>query len=477
MTSTNRKFINLLSDLTSICLQGSLTKLKRIKYETLVTIHVHQKDLFQEVMKKPKDARVKDENDFEWLKQTRLYWSTENDHAVISIADVDFIYSYEYLGCKERLVITALTDRCYLTQSQALGMFFGGAPAGPAGTGKTETTKDMGRTLGIFVVVTNCSDQHRFKDMAKIFKGLCDLAVPYFHQIHQPCSMAQRHSRRLFSGAVWALAAPLQVVLPAAVPAEFSVGSWNILSPRFEKNNYHPYVSAEHRSWSYRKPLLLKRIFDMDVDVLCCQEAANDEMSLTSELEEAGYIALVPPKDDGGIEKPVTFVRREKFQVVASDYRSRAGLHALRLAKSQNCKASKLLLIANVHLQGNPLAVATRRQQLRSALRRLRRLAGETEAAAVLAGDFNELAGSALHGELQSGMLEDGESWKFLDAHSSNPFCTFRAAGRCDRIDFIYHTGSVAARALRKSLATEEEERLRGSERREETGKFYEFRG
>jgi dynein heavy chain len=173
MGATHKKFVQMLSDLITICLTDLGSKMNRTKFETLVTIHVHQKDLFQDVWKMTKQHLVKDDNDFEWLKQTRMYWKTETDHAVISIADVDFIFSYEYLGCKERLVITALTDRCYVTLSQALGMYFGGAPAGPAGTGKTETTKDMGRTLGIFVVVTNCSDQHRFRDMAKIFKGLC----------------------------------------------------------------------------------------------------------------------------------------------------------------------------------------------------------------------------------------------------------------------------------------------------------------
>jgi len=106
---------------------------------------------------------IMDGREFEWESQLRFYWDKEADELIIRQCTGEFGYGYEYMGLNGRLVITPLTDRIYLTLTQALSMKLGGAPAGPAGTGKTETIKDLAKALGLLCIVTNCGEGMDYK--------------------------------------------------------------------------------------------------------------------------------------------------------------------------------------------------------------------------------------------------------------------------------------------------------------------------
>ncbi|TKS81144.1 Cytoplasmic dynein 2 heavy chain 1 [Collichthys lucidus] len=134
------------------CTESSVLQLK---LKALILDIIHNIS----VVKQLNQAGVTSPDAWAWKKQLRFYMGTDKC-CHIHMVDAQFSYTYEYQGNAAKLVHTPLTDKCYLTLTQAMKMGLGGNPYGPAGTGKTESVKALG---GLVSTV---------KSMGRIFVGL-----------------------------------------------------------------------------------------------------------------------------------------------------------------------------------------------------------------------------------------------------------------------------------------------------------------
>ncbi|KAH0571621.1 Dynein heavy chain [Spironucleus salmonicida] len=142
-----------------------------------ITLEVHNRDIIEELY----HAKIWNDKCFEWLSQLKFYLITdkkkddkaEEPYILCRQTSTELKYQYEYINNSGRLVVTPLTDRCYITITSSMEIQKGTLPQGPAGTGKTETVKDLTKGLGILCVVFNCSDGLDFKSLGRLLSGLC----------------------------------------------------------------------------------------------------------------------------------------------------------------------------------------------------------------------------------------------------------------------------------------------------------------
>ena len=153
-----------LSQYTAIDISGD--KMLQLKIQALILDVIHHLDVLEDLTAN----KVSSLDDWFWSKQLRYIHHPEisdSDHdgggsmagglspVSVNMVQAEFQYSFEYQGNAPKLVYTPLTDKCYLTLTQAMALGYGGNPYGPAGTGKTESVKALGQCLGRQVLVFN----------------------------------------------------------------------------------------------------------------------------------------------------------------------------------------------------------------------------------------------------------------------------------------------------------------------------------
>lgn len=144
------------------------TPFDRIKLRAVAVTEIQQRDIVDQFIQNG----ITQPGDFEWEKQMRFYWLKEFDNVIVVQCSNRFMYGYEFIGINGRLINTPLTERIYVSITQALANNMNCVLTGPPGVGKSETVKNLARTLAFFCLMVNCCQNTDYQTISTILSGL-----------------------------------------------------------------------------------------------------------------------------------------------------------------------------------------------------------------------------------------------------------------------------------------------------------------
>lgn len=155
-----------------LSLRTSLTKGERIRLTSIVCQDTHARDVLKRLL-----AAAKNETSdtFTWKSQIKWRLSTKQEEdvptVIVDVCDAVIDYQFEYLGNSPHLVITPVTERCFVAVAFALHTNSGSAIVGPS-SGKTSTVIALAAAFGRLCFQFNCASELDYRHAANLLKGL-----------------------------------------------------------------------------------------------------------------------------------------------------------------------------------------------------------------------------------------------------------------------------------------------------------------
>ena len=102
------------------------------KLVNLITLLVHKRDVIHKLLDLMSKGSTSLTQSFEWSSQVKYEYSKEDGSLAVKILDASFSYGMEYQGACPRLILTPMTDKCFISLAQAVKCHMVGMCVGPS---------------------------------------------------------------------------------------------------------------------------------------------------------------------------------------------------------------------------------------------------------------------------------------------------------------------------------------------------------